>query len=114
MPHRDSRPLWRRLLRQAAGWALIATGIIGLLVPVMPQWPFLFAGALLLAPYVRLFRRFSAWMHRRFPQWRRPLRRFRDFKRPPPPAGGESPCKPPPRGAVSDANTPGPSNRPAQ
>lgn len=104
MPRGDHRPVWQRLLRQGAGWLLIATGLVGVLIPVMPQWPFLAAGALLLAPYVRVFRRFSAWLHRRFPGWRGPLRRFRDFKQAPRAAGGESPCKPTPRGAVSVGN----------
>lgn len=77
-------PPWRRALRQVAGWTLIAIGIVGMALPVVPQIPFLAAGALLLAPYVRIFKRFSAWAHKRFPKLRRPLRRFRDFKTTPP------------------------------
>ncbi len=107
MPRGDHRPPWQRILRQAAGWTLIAVGLVGILIPVMPQWPFLAAGALLLAPYVRIFRRFAAWLHRRFPHWRGPLRRFRDFKQRPRAggaSGGESPCQPPTGGAVSAGN----------
>jgi hypothetical protein len=69
-----------RILRQVAGWALIALGVIGLFLPVLQGVLFLAIGALLLAPYVRAFRRFSAWVHKRYPHLRGPLRRFRDFK----------------------------------
>ena len=106
MARGDHRPAWQRALRQGAGWLLIVIGLIGALIPVMPQWPFLAAGALLLAPHVKVFRRFAAWLHRRFPRWRGPMRRFRDFKRPLRSAGGESPCKPITPGAVSAANDP--------
>lgn len=67
-----------------AGWTLIALGVVGLFVPVLQGLLFIAIGALLLAPYVRAFRRFSAWIHKRHPKLRGPLRRFRDFKRRPP------------------------------
>lgn len=79
-----TRPI-RSVLRQIAGWLLIVVGVVNLLIPGLPASPLFAAGALLLAPYVRIFRRFSAWIHRRFPNWRGPLRRFRDFKCPPRP-----------------------------
>ena len=82
----------RALIRQIAGWSLIAVGVAGLIMPVLPGWPFLGAGALLLAPHVRLFHRFAAWMHVRFPALRTRLRAFRDFKKPPRPP---SACLPP-------------------
>lgn len=69
-----------RILRQVIGWTLIALGLVGSLVPVMPGMLFIAIGALLLAPHVRVFRRFSAWIHKKFPHMRGPLRRFRDFK----------------------------------
>jgi uncharacterized membrane protein YbaN (DUF454 family) len=75
------RPVYR-VLRQVLGWALVVVGVIGIVVPVMPGWSFLAIGALLLAPYLRMFRRISAWLHRRYPEHRGRLRRFRDFKRP--------------------------------
>lgn len=56
-PH---KPHWlRTLIRHLAGWGLIGLGLIGCLVPVMPQVPFLVAGAVLLAPDVPLFRRLA-------------------------------------------------------
>jgi len=81
----------RALIRQVVGWTLLAIGVAGLILPVLPGWPFLGAGALLLAPHVRLFRRLAAWMYARFPALRGRLRAFRDFKPPPPPSS----CPPP-------------------
>lgn len=69
-----------RIFRQVAGWALIALGLVSMLLPIAPGLLFLAAGALLLAPYVRIFRRFSAWLHKRYPHLRGPLRYFRDYK----------------------------------
>lgn len=71
-----------RVLRQVAGWTLIALGLIGTIIPVLPQIPFLALGAVLLAPYVRIFRRLSAWVHKRYPKFRPHMRPFRVFKRP--------------------------------
>ncbi|MCX6993915.1 MAG: hypothetical protein NT011_12345 [Kiritimatiellaeota bacterium] len=70
------------LIRQVAGWTLIAIGVAGLILPVLPGWLFLGAGALVLAPHVRLFRRFAAWIHVRFPALRAHLRKFRNYKKP--------------------------------
>lgn len=78
-------PVWR-IARQVAGWILLLIGLVGLLLPIFPSIPFFAAGALLLAPYVRVFRRMSAWIHKKYPRFRGPLRRFRDFKRRHPPS----------------------------
>ena len=78
-PHH--RP-WLKALRLTAGWLCITIAVVGLIIPVMPHTPFLALGAILLAPYVRLFRRLSAWVHKHFPRMRRHLRPFRIFKRP--------------------------------
>jgi hypothetical protein len=111
MARGDHRPAWQRLVRQTAGWSLLVLAAIAALIPVLPHTPFLVAGVLLLAPYVRVFRRLSAWLHRRFPRWRGPMRRFRDFKQSPRAAGGESPCKPAPADAASVVNDPGEPSR---
>lgn len=74
-------PLWH-VVRQAAGWFFIVFSIVGLIIPVMPHLPFLALGAILLAPYVRIFRRLSAWVHKRYPRFRPHMRPFRVFKRP--------------------------------
>ena len=72
----------RHMLRQAAGWFFILLAVVGTIIPVFPQIPFLALGAILLAPYVRIFRRVSAWVHKRFPRMRPHMRPFRIFKRP--------------------------------
>ena len=66
--------------RKCAGWTLLALGIPGIVLPLMPATLFFAVGALLLAPYFKPFRRVSAWFHKNMPRLRVPLRRFRDFK----------------------------------
>ena len=68
----------RALIRHITGWILIAIGVAGLILPVLPGWPFLGAGVLLLAPHIRMFRRFAVWIHVRFPALRGRLRAFRN------------------------------------
>ncbi len=70
----------RRIVRQIAGWGLILLGLLMGFVPLVPGLLLVAIGVVLLAPHVRAFRRASAWMHKRFPHLRGPLRRFRDFK----------------------------------
>jgi uncharacterized membrane protein YbaN (DUF454 family) len=67
MPH-PRKPHWlRTLIRHLAGWGLIGLGLIGCLLPVMPQVPFLVAGAVLLAPDIPLFRRLAKALAARLP-----------------------------------------------
>ncbi|MFH0909783.1 MAG: hypothetical protein V1929_13570 [bacterium] len=70
-----------RVLRLVAGWTLIVIGMIGFVIPILPQIPFIAAGALLLAPYIRIFRRVSAWVHKTYPKSRPYARPFRIFKK---------------------------------
>ena len=74
-----------RLLRLTIGWIFIVLGLVGTLIPVLPQSPFLAIGALLLAPYIRIFRRLSAWFHKKYPKSRPYARPFRIFKKRQPP-----------------------------
>ncbi len=74
-------PAWR-IARQIAGWFFIILAIVGLIIPIFPHTPFLALGAILLAPYIRLFKRISAWIHKKYPRTRPHMRRFRIFKRP--------------------------------
>ena len=74
-------PAWH-MARKVIGWLCIAIALLGLAIPVLPHTPFLALGAVLLAPYVRIFRRISAWVHKHFPRLRPHLRPFRIFKRP--------------------------------
>jgi len=63
------KPL-RRVVRIAVGIALIAVGVLGLVLPLLPGWPFLVTGFILLWPKIRLAR----WLVRvfgRIKEWRR-------------------------------------------
>jgi uncharacterized membrane protein YbaN (DUF454 family) len=46
----DARPSgWTRLARQSAGWVLLAVGVLGIIIPILPGLPLLVAGFALLA-----------------------------------------------------------------
>ncbi|MBM3783118.1 MAG: hypothetical protein FJW30_02100 [Acidobacteria bacterium] len=53
---------WRKYVRITAGIGLLIVGIIGLLLPVMPQWPFIIPGLALLGDYFPPARRLNAWI----------------------------------------------------
>ncbi|MCX7006161.1 MAG: hypothetical protein NTY53_02745, partial [Kiritimatiellaeota bacterium] len=76
----------RHLIRQIIGWALIIIGIIDLPLPG-PGWLIIGLGAIVLAPYVKLFYNFVEWIKKKFPKFREPLDRFerRHFGPPPEP-----------------------------
>ena len=63
------------------GWLFIVVGVMGLLVPIIPGWALIFAGALLLgfdaASYLHLLDR----CERRFPSTRRWMDRLRAIVR---------------------------------
>jgi uncharacterized protein (TIGR02611 family) len=65
----------RHLIRQIIGWALIVIGIIDLPLPG-PGWLIIGLGAVVLAPYVKLFYNFVEWIKKKFPKFREPLDRF--------------------------------------
>ncbi|TAN36685.1 MAG: hypothetical protein EPN23_07705 [Verrucomicrobia bacterium] len=69
-------PHWRRhLARQVLGWTLIVVGIIDLPLPG-PGWLIIGMGAIVLAPYVKIFHRFVEWIKWKFPAVRASLERF--------------------------------------
>jgi len=61
-----------RLIRLIAGLLLLFIGLIGLALPVMPQWPFILPALALLAPESRYARKLIVWLRTRFR-----LRRFK-------------------------------------
>ena len=63
------------MVRQSLGWSLIAIAIIDLPLPGS-GWLIIGMGAIVLAPYVRIFHRFVEWLKRKFPTLRGPLERF--------------------------------------
>ncbi len=52
-------------LRTAGGYALIGLGVIGVLLPVVPQVPFFVAGAALLGRDHKLVKGSIGWLHKR-------------------------------------------------
>ncbi len=69
--------IWRRILRNLIGAVLIVIGIIGWLLPVVPGWPFLLPGLLLVdwpgrrwllgkLRHTQLFIKTEAWVYHRF------------------------------------------------
>ena len=71
----------KTLIRQIAGCICLLLFVVGTLIPVLPQLPFLALGALLLAPYVRPLKRVTAWFHKKYPKARPHMRPFRIFKK---------------------------------
>lgn len=69
----------KRIIRIAAGCFFLLLGLIGTVIPVLPQVPFLLIGALLLAPYVRIIRKLLIYLHRKYPQSRRITRWFEKY-----------------------------------
>jgi hypothetical protein len=82
----------RHLIRKIIGWTLIVVGLIDLLLPG-PGWLIVGLGAVVLAPYVKLFYNLVEWLKKKFPKLRAPLDRFesRHFG-----SAAASPPKPPP------------------
>ncbi len=60
-----------RIARITTGWILIAAGLIGVLLPVLPGFVFLASGIVMLAGDVPLFRRWICRLENRFPGVRR-------------------------------------------
>jgi uncharacterized membrane protein YbaN (DUF454 family) len=52
-------------LRTVGGYTLIGLGMIGVLLPVVPQVPFLVAGAALLGREHKLVKGTLTWLHQR-------------------------------------------------
>ncbi|HSC78258.1 MAG TPA: PGPGW domain-containing protein [Candidatus Acidoferrales bacterium] len=55
-----------RLIRIIAGFVLLAFGLVAILIPVLPQVPFIIAGLLLLAREFHWARRLLEWAKRRW------------------------------------------------
>lgn len=56
---------WWRIGRQIAGWSLVALGLLGLIVPILPGFLFLIPGLGLIAPEVPWARRALEWSRTR-------------------------------------------------
>jgi uncharacterized membrane protein YbaN (DUF454 family) len=54
--------LWRKII----GWACIAAGLLGLVLPIIPGIPLLIAGLVALSTQHRWARALMLWLKRRF------------------------------------------------
>ena len=54
--------------RQLAGWGLLALGVAGLILPILPGWVFIAWGAITLAPDVPFFARLLERIAHKVPQ----------------------------------------------
>ena len=52
---------WRAIVRIASGIGLLAIGIVGLILPVMPGWVFVIPGLMILADYFPPVKRLLDW-----------------------------------------------------
>ncbi len=52
---------WRAIVRIISGIALLAVGIVGLILPVMPGWVFIIPGLMILADYFPPIKRLLDW-----------------------------------------------------
>lgn len=68
-----------KLGRQFAGWGLMALGIAGLILPVMPGWIFIAWGCVTLAPDVPFFARLLDRVAQRVPPLRAAIERVRSM-----------------------------------
>lgn len=71
------RPSRWKLGRQFAGWGLLAIGLAGLVLPILPGWIFIAWGCVTLAPDVPFFDRLLDRVARRVPQLRSAIARVR-------------------------------------
>jgi uncharacterized membrane protein YbaN (DUF454 family) len=58
----------RRHIDVVAGFALVALGLAGLALPILPGWIFLIPGLVLLARHFHWARRLLAFAHRKYDQ----------------------------------------------
>lgn len=65
------------LARHIAGWGLLLVGVAGLVLPVMPGWPFLAWGAIILAPDVPFIARVLDRIAARVPALRAAIEKLR-------------------------------------
>ena len=67
----------RRVLAITAGIILIAAGVVGLILPLLPGWPFIAAGIILLWPKTRL----AIWLKHLPARIREWFRKRKDLQR---------------------------------
>jgi hypothetical protein len=75
-PRAASSRGWR-IARQFCGWGLLALGVAGLILPILPGWFFIAWGILILAPDVPFLGRLLDGLAKRVPALRSAIDRAR-------------------------------------
>ncbi|HUY89047.1 MAG TPA: PGPGW domain-containing protein [Pirellulales bacterium] len=77
--HFSKRVLWL-IARQAFGWNLVALGIAGLVLPILPGWLLIGWGAITLAPDFPFLRRLIHQVERKFPRLKAVIHKLRGHR----------------------------------
>lgn len=77
---RNPPPIHSRagLVRFGLGILFLVLGVIGCFLPILQGFLFLAAGAFLLSPYIRFFRKIKVVLFRRYPRMRRTIHGWQD------------------------------------
>jgi hypothetical protein len=65
------------IVRHIVGWGALAIGIVGLVLPILPGWPFIIWGVFSLAPDIPIFARWLELIERKVPGLRPIIERVR-------------------------------------
>lgn len=64
-------------MRHVVGWSSLAIGVAGLVLPILPGWPFIAWGLITLAPDVPVFARLLGLVEDKVPRLRPIIERVR-------------------------------------
>ncbi len=59
----------RTAIRRLLGWSVLALGFIGVLIPILPGFPFVVLGVFLIGPHDPLLRRLGVLIHLLIRRW---------------------------------------------
>jgi len=65
------------IVRHLVGWTSLAIGVTGLILPILPGWPFIAWGIVTLAPDIPVFARLLGLVERKLPRLRPLIERVR-------------------------------------
>ncbi|HVC99348.1 MAG TPA: hypothetical protein VND64_37125 [Pirellulales bacterium] len=65
------------IVRHVVGWSSLAIGVTGLVLPILPGWPFIAWGVVTLAPDIPVFARLLDLVERKVPRLRPLIERVR-------------------------------------
>lgn len=76
-PSGDAATTGWKIVRQLCGWGLLALGVAGLLLPILPGWCFIVWGVVILTPDVPFLGRLLDRLAQRVPALRSTVERMR-------------------------------------